>query len=894
MKDTNNENTKFLGKFHKLSERAEWGELTRLLIQVRNSTDSRSHELLKKHLTTGEGFNSWTPLMLACARAAPSDVVRLLIETCPESVLIADRSGGLPIHFICSWRRSLEGDEDSFNLVADEDFLLLELLKIFVHANPETLRRQNQWGQTPLHCMFNQKQIPSIGAFQSLLGIAILDQDENTPHGKVDWESADGLDQGFNSIQSHVLKALATPDYNSHLPLHLAAQRGAAEDILCLLVSLYPDAALEATPSGDLPVHLLQYWAEEKIEEEQDDGSFIAGNNEKMRPPLFHFGGSGRLGKNKLFQIVTVGQIQTLLEPMCSSFSPALQFSFHEIEIETMLGTNAHMTPISERDEEATTENSNSVRGSIDGAKSLHQSISPDLTTQTNNAVQPQQSIVDRAIRLAGSKYFKLPIHIAAEHGVSMQVISDLCDQYPEGAGTAQRTPKYHVSSGGGERLEGMKMIEIFPIELFEKGRAGIESEKATQIQKRHVANPRNIALTNTTLNSTEINLSEIDEEIKNFEERSDLLFAYYPEATPSSHKENTMFGSKDSLRARRRTPYRREGKRLHRIESLIKSEAIGANTLDFNMTAKLIWIWLIKKVNLENDSEKGIYQACIGRIVTGLPGAALQKLSFIAKNGRKVHPRLTNQIGFETSPCSINGKSIEEFAKDRKTSTTMEEMIEQKDELSRWQFTTREYLGHHDGLSFSLSSKKALTIGLCLLPDVPLPETGSTWNFQEMDNTINQDQTKFWQHIDFGLILPRCTHSVVISYYLEVSEAKGQAFERDQRQNSQRSFGNGGLMVVSDSRTGKHANILSFAEDFMKDELSWDLVASQQKKAHYSLISTPHGCEVLLSFKYDPTKSYSLRVWGPDHGGRVSVSNAKIRQVCYVLILSSLSHTFA
>jgi hypothetical protein len=465
-----------------------------------------------------------------------------------------------------------------------------------------------------------------------------------------------------------------------------------------------------------------------------------------------------------------------------------------------------------------------------------------------------------------------------------MKVIADLCDQYPEGVGTAQLTPKLQtVPAQSDERIERLeaRVLELFPIELFEKGRAGIEAEKAAHIQKRHVANPKNAALTNTTLTSIGINMSDLAEEIRDFEERSDLLFAYYPEATPSYFKGKVIgenpSGSKDVHRVRRRPLYRKELKRLQRIESLIKSEAISANTLDFDTTAKLVWIWMIQQVNLDGASDRGLYQGCMGRIITGLPEAALKKLSFIASNGRKVHERLTNQIGLEHISCSINGKSIQAHAKDRETSTTMEEMMKQDTELSRWQFIFLEYLGHHDGLSFSLVSRKALAIGICLLSAIPLPETGRTWNFSSLDETNVQDQTKFWQHVDFGLILPECTHTIIISYYLEISESWGLD---NQRETAQHPLENGGLVVVSDHSKG-NTKQKSYSDGIFTEKVSWDIVAHQQKKAIHSLISTPHGFEVHLSFKYNPMRSYNLRAHGPRNGGRVSVSNTKIRQVC-------------
>ena len=53
-------------------------------------------------------------------------------------------------------------------------------------------------------------------------------------------------------------------------------------------------------------------------------------------------------------------------------------------------------------------------------------------------------------------------------------------------------------------------------------------------MQKRHSANPKNTSLTNATISSTSFSLSHLTSVLQSFVERSDLLFAYYPEAIPS------------------------------------------------------------------------------------------------------------------------------------------------------------------------------------------------------------------------------------------------------------------------------------------------------------------------------------------------------------------------
>ena len=89
-------NNRFTGKLHLLCEEAKW---TEALTYVQTQTSQAREEAQRR-----EGINLWTPLTIACVRA---DVgfLKELIELAPEAVLIADRSGSLPLHFVACWRR---------------------------------------------------------------------------------------------------------------------------------------------------------------------------------------------------------------------------------------------------------------------------------------------------------------------------------------------------------------------------------------------------------------------------------------------------------------------------------------------------------------------------------------------------------------------------------------------------------------------------------------------------------------------------------------------------------------------------------------------------------------------------------------------------------------------
>ena len=103
-----------------------------------------------------------------------------------------------------------------------------DVLEALIASNPSLLLETDSKGRTPLHSLFllSEEESPSLGIVQLLL---------RTP--------------GENSTR------LKDRDYK--VPLHLAAEIGASDAILQLLVDAYPDGCYRQTRSCDIPVHLL-------------------------------------------------------------------------------------------------------------------------------------------------------------------------------------------------------------------------------------------------------------------------------------------------------------------------------------------------------------------------------------------------------------------------------------------------------------------------------------------------------------------------------------------------------------------------------------------------------------------------------------------------------------
>jgi ankyrin repeat protein len=823
-----------------------------------------------QQLEMGQGKYSWTPLMLCCARHAPPHVIELLLQCSPQSIHISDDSGTFPLHFVCAWwnckcsdtyKRNDNNDQEIHKSDDEESVLyseekLYKVLQTLLQVCPKALTYRNEWGMTPMHCIFDRGeglQPVSIEILKLLLGLnkgneksVIMKKEKNRNDEKEHQRAIQDTkiyDLEENTINTHALIALSVPDSNDYLPLHTAASNGACEDILRLLLTLHPEAALTTTTDGDLPIHLLQYWAENEAKNKSfsDNNTSSRNSNSQTKSNWLYDSGVFQISKSYIFYSTQVGQIEALLEPIC----------------------------ILRYDKSVTSASMNST--------------SPNrVETEEIDEGEYHQNAMKIAARLPGSRNVLLPIHIAAEHGVSFEILAALCKTYPEGVMTPQPTgasshgSKKSLSSMGNETTPKWPH-EKYPIELFESGRAGRYAEKMAHLQKIHLENPENKVLTNSTFMASSMDMNQILLELKSFDDRRDLLFAYYPDAIPSKYIEERdsrqniiipTIGNIDPRHAQRRKStvlYSNDSHRIRRIEQRIRSEAILPSFQDFSITSKRLWKWMYQGVNSPGDRLKSNHQSSIGRIITDLSQIALMKLSYYSLSSSE----LQGDVDFmKRVPCVIQGTSILDMAKDRAAKITMSELFSKSE--SNWQSVVCEYLSAKDGLMFNSICTKTKGRGLRYLSESNLPETGRSWTFFSPNDREDSSMFEFWQYVDSSLIIPECTHTVIMKYYLEVSDDKMFEFEDT---DEPLSLGNtkGGLMVVSETTPSK---------DIDNDSIERKIVASMPKLMLHPTFRTPPGFEVCLSFRYNPSLSYYVRSYGPPSGGRVSVSNARLQQV--------------
>lgn len=103
-----------------------------------------------------------------------------------------------------------------------------DVLTSIITASPAALVDTDKEGRTPIHAAFllSKDEPPALGVIRALL----------TPPGE---------------------NAIRLKDSSGRLPIHIAAERGAGEAVLRMLVEAYQDGCYRTNKTGDLPLHLL-------------------------------------------------------------------------------------------------------------------------------------------------------------------------------------------------------------------------------------------------------------------------------------------------------------------------------------------------------------------------------------------------------------------------------------------------------------------------------------------------------------------------------------------------------------------------------------------------------------------------------------------------------------
>ena len=923
--------SQYQSKIHLHAEKAQWDELMEILETLLNqatwTADALSmpfnvsissiggggadsinslqnqEQLIEALLCAREGPYNWTPIMISAPRA-PTDVVALLLQLCPSSCMVADRGGSLPIHSVSSWRKGKDGGDDEQHIIS-----------MLLQTKPESVSAQNKWGQTPLHCIFDTNIMPAFKSLEVILGLfdplvelyerAKVDDDSSIPgDDQMSEEEKEEERQSKESknkmIKIHVRKALSMPDSKGRLPLHIAASKGASTDVLRLLVNLYPLAAT-VSAKGDLPVHLLHYWAEDMVDLLAAEKERAKEDEREMRNP---FDKSDTVLNKNIFDVVSVRQIEALLEPLCIGYMSLI--TRNETKV-VKVKNDGRMKVILEQDEDET-----------DGDDKLVDIIS--LTTESSKlssvincnglitSVLEAALAAEVACSVPGTRQKHLPIHLAAKHGVSFNILDYLCQQYPEGIGTPQlvRSVDKVCDNGTDQETKNDSASSIYSIEIFESGRAGMEAMVIAHFQNSLIEQIKADPLSESSTDAL-ISINKHTVALQTFVRRSDLLFSYYPEATPMQYNcdnsENNNITSPVHHKNRHIHLYRRDYERISRLESLIRTDAASANS-DLSASTRSLFLWMC---HYAGPTKKDTYQASIGRIINNLSQNALRKLSRSAYSSVNKDQRIIQASGLGTL-CSEsltfnskdllgresqadalaqhliqlpNGRTIQEEAQVRAAGLTMDQLLS-INEQNNWNYVLTSFLSNYDGISYSATCKKTRALGLRLLSEMSLVKTEKNWNSNEEINS------NFWQTIDDVLVTPSCTHTVYVMYYVGFKTSndfylQGSSNSMD---TSTLATESGGLRVVSKNNLQVPTANTSLATE---GAYGGEIIEEIEKRR----VATENGYEIRLSFKYLAGRSYSLRYYCAPDMGHISVSNARVRQVRFSNILFYLIFPF-
>ena len=173
------------------------------------------------------------------------------------------------------------------------------------------------------------------------------------------------------------------------------------------------------------------------------------------------------------------------------------------------------------------------------------------------------------------------------------------------------------------------------------------------------------------------------------------------------------------------------------------------------------------------------------------------------------------------------------------------------------FQYLLTTYLEPVDALNYSTCCRYTRAGGVRLLPQVPLRVTEATW--QKPTTDAEQCPPKPWQRIDV-MVTPECTHSVFISFYLESRQ------NVDGGDDARR--GREGMLVVRDDNRKLRPNA---TEPWGSAVVAWCKVRSSS------------GSLVRMSFQHVAGRSYGL--WHYNHGeheSTLSVSDVRVRQLIH------------
>lgn len=586
---------RYKGILHRLCEEGKWGDVKNLIQSVGNPSECQSPEYhdwsklrLQETLLAQDGPLGWTPLMISCGRA-PLDVVALICHAQPRACLVPDKSGSLPVHFCCSFRRGA---------------FVEVLLQILCEASPPSLEVKNTWGQTPLHSLLDAKQPAPIGCLRVL------------------------LNQG-----QYTQQALQTRDKTSRLPLHIAAMQNLATEFIQALVESHREACFETDRTGSLPCHILHSATEGRADVDSIEALLVPlaiGNTRSRRRSTM-----GTAKPTTWSQLVSLTKQaaqfhenqpsppispRTLAQDACrvagiSQMLPLHIAAHYGVKLEILKGICRQYPDAAKveipwsgmakdqtpQQKEFASIEKRGLREHQKGSQSgTHPSTIDEEDEDHNGDVDDNDNM-----EIEGD---------ADENDADvLATVTGDNDDEPweeESLRSTEESDKVGDSDGDDEAdvyetQPVSQLPPLCPLEIFERGRAFHEANDAIRMQE-----------------SGQIDESKFEDILTYYTRRSALLLAYHTEAV---NKETGLKYLDDPLR-------------LSRLETQIIKEASENGQVPLSDIVAFTWTYLAGYNEMENPKK---YIRSVGRILTSLGPSGLWRLTVVSLDDRDVFVKI-------------------------------------------------------------------------------------------------------------------------------------------------------------------------------------------------------------------------------------------------------------
>jgi len=225
--------------FHKICDKGLWDEARKLF-----RDKSENAKVTKDTASHPGGYGEWTALHIACKRDPPADVVKTLCTMSHIPAETFDLYNKLPIHYAAEYGASFD------------------VMKALIECCPQCLSGVDNEGRTPLHLSFKYSiQDPAtlvdpIRGFPSREEVELLLGDDSSVLWTADESDYIPLHYAVSNIDNcsmKVLEMLITADVNSVVaqtkagmtPLQLAIQKSTERKITVPLVKLLLGISLD-------------------------------------------------------------------------------------------------------------------------------------------------------------------------------------------------------------------------------------------------------------------------------------------------------------------------------------------------------------------------------------------------------------------------------------------------------------------------------------------------------------------------------------------------------------------------------------------------------------------------------------------------------------------------